>query len=202
MISKKTITITLVVIFLAALTGFNYETGGDQVPNGWFKAGSKPDSYKIGIVKNSGKNGGNAVYIKSIKKVDTGFGTMMQYFSADKYLGKRIRLSGYVKSKDVIEWAGLWMRVDGTGNPPKVLSFDNMQNRPIKGTRNWEKYDVVLDVPSNSKSVNIGVLLSGTGEIWISDLNFEVVGKNVSTTNMMMGAYSKSKEPVNLDFGK
>ena len=137
--------------------------------------------------------------MKSIEKDINGFGTIMQNFSADKYLGTRVRLSGYIKSNDVIEWAGLWMRIDGAGNPPKMLGFDNMQNRPIKGTTNWKKYDVVLDVPSDSKSVNFGVLLTGTGEIRISDLNFEVVDKNVSTTNFN---YPEAKEPVNLDFGK
>lgn len=199
MISKKTITTILVVIFLAALTGFNYKTG-DQIPKGWFKAGSKPNSYEIGILKKGGKSGENAVYIKSKEKDVEGFGTMMQNFSADKYLGKRLRLSGYIKSKDVIESAGLWMRIDGAGNPPKMLGFDNMHNRPIKGTTNWKKYDVVLDVPSNSKSVNIGVLLSGTGEIWVSNLRFEVVDKNVPTTNLMNN-YQQAKGPVNLNFG-
>lgn len=155
----------------------------------------------IGVIKNGSKDGDSAVYIKSVEKKVKGFGTMMQKFSADKFLGKKIRLSGYIKSKDVMESAGLWMRIDGTGNPPQMLGFDNMHNRPIKGSTNWKKYDVVIDVPTNSKSVNIGVLLSGTGEIWVSDLNFEIVGKNVPTTNLMR-SYQKAKEHVNLNFGK
>ncbi len=201
MILKKTITITFVVIFLSALTGFNYRTGGDKIPQGWFKAGTKPNSYEIGIMKKGGKSGENAVYIKSIKKDVYGFGTMMQDFSADKYLGKRVMFSGYIKSKDVKESAALWMRIDGAGNPPKVLGMDNMFNRPIKGNTDWKKYDIVLDVPSGSKSVNIGVMISGTGEIWISGLRFKVVGKNVPTTNLI-DSYQEAKKPVNLDFGK
>ena len=58
----------------------------------------------------------NAVYIKSKEENINGFGTLMQDFSADKYLNKRVRLSGYVKSKDVVQWAGLWMRIDGNQN--------------------------------------------------------------------------------------
>ena len=57
MVPKKAITTILVVIFLAALIGCNYKTGKDQIPNGWFKAGSKPASYEIGILKKEGKNG-------------------------------------------------------------------------------------------------------------------------------------------------
>ncbi len=36
------------------------------------------------------------------------------------------------------------MRVD---KGPKMLAFDNMQDRPIKGASNWQRYAVVLEVP-------------------------------------------------------
>ena len=52
--------------------------------------------------------------------------------------GKRIRLSGHARSKDVSDWAGLWMRVDGPKGEP--LAFDNMQQRPIKGTGEFADY--------------------------------------------------------------
>ena len=37
----------------------------------------------------------------------------MQTFKADAFRGERVRMSGYVRSKEVSDWAGLWMRVDG-----------------------------------------------------------------------------------------
>jgi hypothetical protein len=72
------------------------------------------------------------------------------------------------------------MRVDkGTG--PGV-AFDNMQDRPIKGTTSWLRYDVVLDVPSDADDIAFGVLLAGTGKIWLNGIEFEVVGSEVPTT--------------------
>ena len=37
----------------------------------------------------------------------------MQFFKADAYRGKRLRLSGYVKTNAVENRAALWMRIDG-----------------------------------------------------------------------------------------
>jgi len=71
------------------------------------------------------------------------------------------------------------MRID---KDSKQLAFDNMQSRPIKGTTDWQKYGVVLDVPQDATGVFSGVLLGGTGQVWISNPKFEVVGAAVQTT--------------------
>ena len=104
------------------------------------------------------------------------------------------------KSKNVEQWAGLWMRIDGKENPRKSLGFDNMQNRPIKGNTDWKYYNVVLDVPEEANKINFGILLAGTGEILFSNLNFEVVDKSVPTTNA--AGYKPPSEPKNLDLNK
>ena len=102
------------------------------------------------------------------------------------YRGKRVRLSANVKAQAVEGWAGLWMRVEGSDDPKTALStilaYDNMQNRPIKGTRDWQTYSVVLDVPKHVRGIHVGVLLGGNGEIWFNGIKVEVVDKHVPTT--------------------
>jgi hypothetical protein len=44
--------------------------------------------------------------------------------------------------------------------------YDNMQRRPIKGTTELAKYELVLFVPNEATSISYGVLLDGTGQIW------------------------------------
>lgn len=41
-----------------------------------------------------------------------GLGTLMQQISAQNYVGKRVRFSGFVKTKEVEGWCGLWFRID------------------------------------------------------------------------------------------
>jgi hypothetical protein len=66
-----------------------------------------------------------------------------------------------------------------------MLGFDNMRNRPIAGTNDWQKYEIVLDVPDNSTGVFYGVLIHGNGQAWLGDFSFEIVGDDVKTTNML-----------------
>jgi hypothetical protein len=73
------------------------------------------------------------------------------------------------------------MRVDAKYH--KVLTFDNMFSRGIKGTNDWKRYEVVLDVPDASETISIGLLLNGAGQVWMDDLKFETVGADVATTD-------------------
>ncbi len=193
--TKKILKSVLLVVATVALLSFD-------IPTGWIKAGSKPTSYEMGIDKGVGQDGKNAATIKSIDKKIQGFGTLMQECKPDKYLGKRVRMSGYVKSENATAWAGLWFRVDQSGSQ-QSLSFDNMQDRAIKGTTGWKKYEIVLDVPQNASLLAYGVLLSGTGQIWFDNLTFEVVDNSVKPTGSINGGQSPiQNEPANLDFEK
>ncbi len=143
--------------------------------------GSKPGSYETGIDPQAMYNGHASACLRSKEPVSAKFfGTLMQDFRADKYRGKRVRFSAFVKSEGIEGWAGLWMRVD-KGNEGGV-AFDNMQDRPIKGTTGWQKYEVVLDVPQDATRISFGVLLAGPGTVWLNGVNFEVVGSGVPTT--------------------
>jgi len=42
------------------------------------------------------------------------------------------------------------MRID---KETTQLAFDNMENRAIKGTTDWLKYDVVLDIPKDAPGI-------------------------------------------------
>ena len=107
-------------------------------------------------------------------------------------------MTANVKSIQVTDWAGLWLRVDQSGST-EPLSFDNMQDRPIKGTTDWKKYEIVLDVPSNASNIAFGALLSGTGQIWFDNITFTVVGDAEKATNLMKPR-SIQEIPTNLDF--
>jgi hypothetical protein len=163
-------------------------------PKGWFLAGSEPTQYDSGIDA-LGYNDHPSAFLKAKESRVEGFGTLMQDFRADRYAGKRLRFSAFVRT-EYAHWAGLWMRVD---NDSKTVAFDNMQDRPIKGTTGWGKYEVVLDVPQNATSVSLGVLLNGTGTVWVSSAQFEIVGPDILPTNRTSRRV-KPDEPINLGF--
>ena len=167
--------------------------GADEIP-GWIKAGSHPKDYDVGRDKAISLGGKPSGFIKSNKSDAEGFGSYMQMFDADEFRGKRVEFSAFVKSEDVADWAGLWMRIDGE---KQAVAFDNMQGRPIKGTANWTRYSVVLDVAPDAKAVAFGILLSGKGSVWINDVRFEIVPNTVPVTDLQK---TKPSGPRNLSF--
>jgi hypothetical protein len=173
---------------LLATTLFSF-----NIPEGWMIAGSKPAFYEMGIAPGQGRDGKNAATIKAIVKRTSEFGTLMQNFLPDSYIGKKIKLTAYAKSENIKGWAGFWMRVD-QHNTDKSLPFDNMFNRPIKGTTEWTKYEIVLDVPEKASNIAYGCLLSGSGQIWFDDFSFEVVGEASKPTHTIQ------TKPLNTGF--
>jgi hypothetical protein len=123
----------------------------------------------------------------------SGFVTVMQSFLPDHYKGKRVRFSGFVKSNGVSGWAGLWMRID---SGYLTAAFDNMQGRPVHGTSDWTPYSVVLDIGQSATGINFGILLDGTGTVWMSGVKFEVVDDTVPVTDTI----GTPNEPTYLDF--
>ena len=170
---------------------------GATTPRGWFLAGTKPAEYEAGVDADQPYQGHASAFLKSKAQSVDGFGTLMQSIHAEQYKGKRVRLSGYARSEGVMSWAALWMRVD---QGKDMVAFDNMQDRPIKGTTGWQRYDVVLNVPQDSTGISFGILLNGTGEVWLSGTNFDVVGADVPATGV--GDRKIPDHPVNLDFAE
>lgn len=169
-----------------------------EAPKNWFAAGSHPKDYEMSLDRKINHDGKASAQLKSVAANPSGFGTLMQTFNADSFRGQRVRMSGYVRAEDIDDWAGLWMRIDGAKG--EALGFDNMQQRPIKGTSDWTKYEIVLDVPDEAKEIAFGLLLSSEGKAWMDDLNFETVGKDVPTTGSGSSRKDKAKGPANLDF--
>lgn len=166
-----------------------------ETPPGWYVAGTVRTAYVAGVDTNVTMGGGPSGYLKSTRRKIDGFGTLMQDIAPDKYAGGRIRVSCHLKTLDVSAWAGLWVRVDrGRGESP--IAFDNMEDRGIKGTTDWTECIVVLDVGERASNIAFGVLLSGTGTVWIDRMRFESVDDSVPVTSPP--AYRVA--PRNLDF--
>ena len=198
-LSKKTkLLIALLTLFLLIpLAAFRLPEPAQpsNVPRGWMLAGTAPQNYQTGIDPAVTYQGHACAYLKGKLSTAEVFGTLMQDFRANDYLHKRVRLSAMVKSEGLNDWAGLWMRVDQGSS---VLAIDNMYERPIKGTTDWQNYSVVLDVPENASGIFFGVILTRGGTVWLSNVKFETVGADVPTTARPLVPIPNG--PNNLDF--
>jgi hypothetical protein len=121
---------------------------------------------------------------------------MMQHFPSDDFLGTRLMLSAYVKAHSVANWAALWMRADAG---ERIVAFDNMMDRPIVGTVDWTRHDIVLDIPELTTQIFFGAMLSGPGKLWFDDFELRSVDDDVPATDMVKGS-QWGRDPQNLDF--
>jgi hypothetical protein len=191
-------TLKSILILSVALFIFGF-TASDETINSWIKKGSLPNSYKTGLDNTVFKSGKKSAFIESLENNIEGFGTLMQTCKAKNYLGTRIKMTGYIKSENVTDWAGMWLRVDSKTDH-KSLSFDNMQDRAIKGTSDWTKCEIILDVPEESGTLNFGVLMAGTGKVWFDNISFEIMDNATPKVSKDSDTITVPEKPENLDF--
>jgi hypothetical protein len=189
----------LIALLCVALTGALVANAVE--PMHWRLTGSNAADYVSGLDFRVILGGKPTVYLKSKVGQIKGFGALAVHVPALPYRGKRIRFRAALRTQSASPWAGLWMRVDrAAGQAP--LGFDNMSDRPILGTSEWQIYDVVLDVPPQANTIVFGTLLVGTGQLWIGDVKLGIVGPDVPITGKPLDLKpGKDARPQwNLDF--
>lgn len=167
-----------------------------KTPTHWSLTCPNKGDYQVGVEKSSRKKGKNCAYVKSVVTKPQPAAVLMQFCSVEEYLGKRLRMSAWAKSS-LSEGTGLlWLRIDGDEwryNCKEKGYYDNMSDRPIKGTTDWRQYFLVVDVPKTSTCMNFGLMHTGKGTVWVDDFSFEAVTKKVPLTASFPG-------PSNLNF--
>lgn len=166
----------------------NFEHFVKDYPKGWQEFGQ--GSYSVKADSQVKQNGNYAVSIENIS--ESGFKALAVDLPKN-YDGKMIQLSGYIKTENVKDgFAGLWMRID-----PEV-AFDNMAERGITGTIDWQKYEVTLNLdPKKTDKIVIGGLLVGTGKMWLDNLSVSIDGKELD--NPLLKTFTRELLPAEKD---
>jgi hypothetical protein len=95
--------------------------------------------------------------------------------------GKRIRLTCWIKTKDVENWCGASLIV--LGDDKKLFAQADNGEQPIFGTTGWQQLQFVADVPTEATSVYVAASLFGEGEMWFDDFQVEIVPDSVLTND-------------------
>lgn len=137
------------------IENLNFENFENELPSQWTTFGNSIT--KISADAKEKQEGKTSVLFDATE--NSGFKALM-YALPENYAGKKITLSGYIKTENISDgFAGLWLRID-----PEI-AFDNMEKVNLKGTNDWKKYEVTLNMsPENTKKIVFGALLSGTGK--------------------------------------
>lgn len=151
--------------------GFEIEEAG-ALPPGWFGAPVETVAADD-KVSHSGKG---SIRIDRGPDSANSFSSFAKSLPMD-FVGTEIELRGFLRLKDVSDFAGLWMREDGD---KPTLALANMQDQHVQGTRDWAEYSIKLPVAAGATKLFVGVLVSGTGTAWADDLQLLVDGKPIA----------------------
>ncbi len=91
----------------------------------------------------------------------------------EKYHGKKVKMSAWLKTEGVTVPSGITVRIMGP-------NFQSLTTTPsvrsgIAGTRDWKKVEVTFTVPENCQDLCTGVRLCGKGKLWVDDIKYEIV---------------------------
>ena len=158
---------------------------GEPLPRGW-GGGDKIKGYVLETDPHEKLDGFPVLAIRSTPETPAdGHAAIGTSFLAERYRGKRVRFSAFVKSAGLERWGGLYLAVKRelqASGAEGYLRYDNMMDRQIQGTTAWTRYDVVLDVPVEAEYFSLGFHLFQKGTLWMSRPTFETVGLDVPVT--------------------
>jgi hypothetical protein len=124
-----------------------------------------------------------------------GFRAIGKGVDAIPYRATKARLTAVLKADDVRGTGQLWLRADGADK--QMLVLDNMCERALRGTVDWARYEIVLEVPKEATRLAMGALLFGAGRLEVAEMALEVADPSALVTS----APSVPPEaPRNLDF--
>jgi hypothetical protein len=166
------------------------------LPKAWTKSGTWAGSYTMEIKANEGINESKAIVLESVGKDIYGSGAVIQTINARNYLGKRVKLSAFIRTENVKDFACLILSPQNKIDDFWNNSFNNSDDKKtfLQGNHAFKKIESYLNVNDNAGNLVIGAMIKGEGKIWIDNINLEII------ENLPENPQALSKELQNTDF--
>lgn len=194
--------------------------GAPSAPPHWFltsQAGQEEArrNYIVSVDDSIAYEGSRSALLRSVSPPGgqpnrDAFGTLMQETVAAPFKGKRIRFSGYLRTRDLSNLASLWMRAEDDDGV--VVAFSNLQSSGehpsfVRDSSEWTRVEMVMDIPAAATALFYGVRIAGSGAVWMDHLQFDILGETHPTAipaatmrNPPTPRASLGAAPANLDF--
>ncbi len=166
------------------------------LPKAWTKSGTWAGSYNMEVKANEGINNSKALVLESVGKDIYGAGAAIQTINACNYLGKRVKLSAYIKTENVKDFACLVFCPQNKLEDFWNNSFNNNEDKKtyLQGNHGFKKIESYLNVDDYAGNLVIGAMIKGEGKIWIDHIYLEII------ENLPEPPQPLFKELQNIDF--
>jgi len=150
--------------------------------SGFIFSGDKPEflpaskdsgnNYQVGVDPTVSYTGEPSRFIKATDSESGISSVHVRTIDGEKYRGKKLLLTGYIKPQDVKRRADLWVQFKGSMNNYRM---NGLFAPPVHGTTDWILYEVTLHVPGDNERIDLGFLLDGTGQVWLDGMEFQMI---------------------------
>jgi hypothetical protein len=164
-------------------TNLDFEAGLST----WLVDGTYPAGYQVGLDDKDVHGGKASAYVKADYNLvgESDSVGLEQWFDTSQFQGQRIRVSAYIRSNNVSR--NVNFRVVAQSSGLRSGNTSQLPQGEIFGRRDWQKYELVVDVPKDSLYISVLLSLEGQGEAWFDDLNVEIVNRSVPLTGSSGG---------------
>ena len=191
------ITIILMGCLTASGAGENIDFGFEKPePAGWSTGG---EGFRVKLDKKEAAGGKQSLcfsFEKEIIDISRGaFGFAAAQVPAAPFRGKRIRLWTKMKTRDLKGYFPLFMRATAGGDPVSAAALPYRQ--APKGSGEWKKYSVEMDIPREAETLYFGARMRGSGTGWVDDFSIETLPEPGPQTIVIAGKIvDKDKKPA------
>jgi hypothetical protein len=65
-----------------------------------------------------------------------------------------------------------WVSIQHAGDVSYTFRMDDA---PVRGSTDWQRYAIEIDVPAAADQIELGTMLHGPGAMWLDDVMLEIV---------------------------
>lgn len=131
---------------------------------GWFNSSRTPEDYLVGIGKVSGEGEDRVAYVHSKSNNPRPWGTIVHVLDVEKYSGKVVKVSAWIKATQV-DAGTFWMSASGA-------NFEQIgyEKRKFHQNFDWKKMEFQMNVPTQTRKLQLGITLDGRKQILMKDV--------------------------------
>jgi len=151
------------------LTNSGFEDGDQDQPTGWAYFLAPAEGAAAVWDETVHRSGKRSVMLHIANPYDQEVYNNWYQHVAPVPPGKKLLLSGYIRSKDVTD-AAIWLQCWGE-SPQELLRLVTTSLRyPIRGTGDWAYVQTSVTPPPETAFVTVRCVIAGTGTAWFDDL--------------------------------
>ncbi len=153
---------------------------------GWNAYASHQDTqFSAGVDVDELFSARDVACIEVVSGRESGYVHLQQFLDYQLYRGKKIKLTGFVKTEDVSGSGRMWASVSNTKNRVSSTAYFKLA---LNDTKDWTRFEMVINVRNDAYFVQTGATLCGTGKVWYTVPEVEVLDE--------LGAAKKRKSAL------